>query len=69
MAVGNVGVDVSPPRPVVRRLMEQVRAEYEEMPGLSVTLSQARRLWAIDQETCGEVFGQLVARGLLRITT
>jgi hypothetical protein len=56
------------PGQTVRTLMTQVRAEYAEMPGLSVTLSQAQRLWAVDHATCQEVFSRLVARGLLRMT-
>jgi hypothetical protein len=49
--------------------MQQVQAEYAEMPGLSVTLSQAQRLWAVDQGTCEEVFSRLVSSGILRKTT
>jgi hypothetical protein len=48
--------------------MEQVQAEYAEMPGLSVTLSQAQRLWAVDRATCEEAFGRLVSAGVLRQT-
>ena len=50
-------------------LMQQVRAEYAEMPGLSVTLSQAQRLWAVDRGTCEEAFSRLVSSGVLRKTT
>jgi hypothetical protein len=52
-----------------KTLMEQVQAEYAEMPGLSVTLSQAQRLWAVDRATCEDVFSRLVAKGVLRMTT
>jgi hypothetical protein len=38
------------------------------MPGLSVTLSQAQRLWAIDGATCVKVFNCLTASGVLRMT-
>jgi len=69
MPVADVCADVQPARAAVRRLMAQVQAEYAEMPGLSITLSQARRLWAVDQETCREAFERLVATGVLRITT
>ena len=51
------------------RLMEQIQAEYAEMPGLSVTLSQAQRLWAIDRQTCEEVFSGLIRRGVVKLTT
>jgi hypothetical protein len=69
MAVANVPVDIRTPGGLVRTLMEQVQAEYAEMPGLSVTLSQAQRLWAVDQQTCEEVFSRLLRGGALRMTT
>lgn len=53
----------------LRQLMELVEAEYAEMPGLSVTLSQAQRLWAVDRQTCEEVLSRLVHDGALRMTT
>jgi hypothetical protein len=49
--------------------MELVQAEYAEMPGLSVTLSQAQRLWAVDRATSEEVFHRLISRGVLRRTS
>ena len=52
-----------------QQLARVVRAEYAEMPGLSVTLAQAQRLWAVDEGTCRRVFDGLVARGVLRRTT
>jgi hypothetical protein len=45
------------------------RAEYAEMPGLCLTLSQAQRLWAADRQTCEAVFRALIAHGFLRMTT
>ena len=68
MTVGNVRADFSTPGQTIRTLMEQVQAEYAEMPGLCVTLSQAQRLWAVDQSTCEEVFSRLISRGVLRRT-
>jgi predicted transcriptional regulator of viral defense system len=50
-------------------LLEQIQAEYAEMPGLSVTLPQAQRLWAVDQATCEEVFSRLISRGVLKRTS
>ena len=69
MALANVRPGFSTPDQAIRTLMEQVQAEYAEMPGLSVTLSQAQRLWAVDQGTCEEVFSRLVSSGVLRKTT
>ena len=51
-----------------RELSSRIEAEYVEMPGLSVTLPQAQRLWAVDRHTCGVVFERLIARGVLRMT-
>jgi len=52
----------------IRELTRRVQAEYAEMPGLSVTLAQARRLLATDEPTCAEVFELLIDRGVLRRT-
>jgi hypothetical protein len=53
---------------VTGQLARLVRAEYAEMPGLSVTLAQAQRLWRVDERTCRRVFDALIARGILRRT-
>jgi len=52
----------------IRELTRRVQAEYAEMPGLSVTLAQARRLLATDEPTCAEVFKLLITQGVLRRT-
>ena len=45
----------------------QARAYYIEMPGLTLTLPQAARLWALDPTLCREVLATLVdARFLVR---
>jgi hypothetical protein len=69
VGVANVRATSSTPGQAIGALMQQVQAEYAEMPGLSVTLSQARRLWAVDQGTCEEVFSRLGSSGVLRKTT
>jgi hypothetical protein len=38
------------------------------MPGLSLTLPQAQRLWTADPATCAEVFARLIVSGVLRKT-
>jgi hypothetical protein len=50
--------------PTVRR----VQGEYEEMPGLKLTEAQARRLWALDDDTCRLVLTTLLERRFLRRT-
>jgi len=46
-------------------ITERVRGEFREMPGLSLTLAQAGRLWSLDLGTCSEVLSQLVECGFL----
>ena len=50
------------------RLLEIVRGEYLEMPGLRLTRQQARRLWALDADTCDAVLSTLEGSGFLRRT-
>ena len=51
----------SAPRRIIDfvRLLDTVRGEYVEMPGLRLSSRQAQRLWAIDAETCDAVLGAL----------
>ena len=46
-------------------IMQRVRTEYEEMPGLSVTVAQASQLWNIDPSTAREVLNAMVDVGYL----
>lgn len=46
-------------------LLQRVRAEFLEMPGLCLTRPQARRLWGLDDETCADVLKTLVERKFL----
>lgn len=46
-------------------LADRVRAEYQEMPGLSLTAPQASRLWGIDRSECEQVLLRLVMEGVL----
>jgi len=46
-------------------ITERVRGEFREMPGLSLTLAQACRLWSLDAATCGDVLSHLVNTGFL----
>ena len=53
----------------VGRWLELIQAEYREMPGLNLTVSQAQRLWGLDNSTCAFVLTTLVERRVLRQTT
>ena len=49
-------------------LKRRVRAEFLEMPGLSVTCQQAQRLWGMDRDTCSRLIASLVDEGFLAPT-
>ena len=46
-------------------LVTAVKREYDEMPGLALTLEQARRLWALEPGTCSVVLARLIESGYL----
>ena len=50
------------------QLLTRIRAEYREMPGLRLTLLQARRLWGVDIMTCSAALTALEASGFLSTT-
>lgn len=41
-------------------VLNRVRGEYTEMPGLRLTTAQAQRLWGLDQAACDALLGALV---------
>jgi hypothetical protein len=49
-------------------LINRIRIEYQSLPGLKLTLEQARRLFAVDDETCGAALEALIAEGFLHQT-
>jgi hypothetical protein len=50
-------------------VVDRVRADYMEMPGLELTLPQAVRLWTIGMDDCRFVIDTLVDAGFLKWTT
>ena len=50
-------------------LLSRIRGEYLEMPGMRLTLAQARRLWGLDTGECESLLSQLVRTRFLRQTT
>ena len=49
-----------------RDLHVRIHAEYQEMPGLKLTLAQAARLFNLERERCATALDSLVDSGLLR---
>ena len=52
--------------PAIREAVLRVEGEYREMPGLSLTLRQAARLWGLDHSTCERVLTSLIERRVLK---
>ena len=53
----------------LHELLRRIEREYQEMPSLSLTASQARRLWGLDTTTCTFVLVTLIQRGILMLST
>lgn len=47
-------------------VFERIVAEYREMPGLTLTVAQAGRLFGLPSDQCITVLQALVAQGRLR---
>jgi hypothetical protein len=44
----------------IQEVVQRIRGEFLEMPGLRLTRAQARRLWRLDETACDAVLGALV---------
>jgi hypothetical protein len=49
-------------------LLRRIRGEFEEMPGLAVTLEQATRLFGVSLEAGLRIMGGLTEQGVLCLT-
>jgi hypothetical protein len=52
----------------VRALVDRVRGEFNEMPGLQLTVPQAAKLWGLEPAACKDVVDRLVDASFLRWT-
>ncbi len=43
-----------------QEMINRICGEFLEMPGLGLNREQARRLWQVDDEFCGELLDSLV---------
>ena len=50
-------------------LINRIRGEFLEMPGLRLTLAQAQRLCGVERALCQRVLGTLVEAGFLCVKT
>jgi hypothetical protein len=47
------------------RLLARIRREFEDHPGIALTLPQARRLWSLDETAGTAAFNTLIDEGFL----
>jgi hypothetical protein len=47
------------------RLVRRIQEEFEEAPGLAITVERAVRFWALDAVTCERVLTYLQEAGFL----
>jgi hypothetical protein len=47
------------------RVLARIRREFQDHPGIALTLPQARRLWSLDERSSAEAFEALTAEGFL----
>ena len=52
----------------VEVVAERVRAEFEEMPGMTLTMPQASRLFGLEHEVCKTIVDRLVTNAYLKWT-
>jgi len=43
-----------------QQLLDRIRSEYLEMPGLRLRREQARRLWGLEEGVCAELLDRLI---------
>jgi hypothetical protein len=53
----------------VQSLVERIRGEFREMPGMQLTLVQAQRLFGLEPAACRNVIDTLVDASFLRWTS
>ena len=44
----------------IDEVLQRIRGEFVEMPGLRLTPAQARRLWGLERDVCDALLGALV---------
>lgn len=71
-----LGMSLAPPygrerRDFARRdaIVRRIAAEFHEMPGLVLSLSQASRLLGVDAAACARILAMLTDAGVLRRST
>jgi hypothetical protein len=50
---------------VLTHLLRRIREEFQEVPGLCLTVAEASRFWALDPSMCEQVLTALASTGFL----
>ena len=50
---------------ILIKLVQRIREEFQEAPGLRLTSNQAASFWGLDSETCEAVLRELLRAGFL----
>ena len=50
----------------IEHLASRIHTEFQQMPGLNLTLPQAQRLWGLPPDVCNQVVDVLVGRSVLK---
>src|SRR5437016_1950584 len=56
---------MSEPNRTSEEVLRRVQGEFLEMPGLRLTVAQARRLWGLDAASCDALLAALIDSGFL----
>lgn len=51
--------------PAIFTLAQRIREEFDEAPGLQLTVAEGARFWALDAHTCARVMAYLQQSGFL----
>jgi Fic family protein len=49
----------------IDEVLQRIRGEFIEMPGLRLTAPQAQRLWGLERHVCEQALGTLVEKKFL----
>jgi hypothetical protein len=57
----------TPTTDAIQEPTRRIRRDFSLLPGLALTVPQARRLWALQDNACRDLLDTLVAEGFLRV--
>jgi hypothetical protein len=50
---------------MIAKLVQRIREEFDEAPGLAVTVDEGARFWALEPDTCRHVLAELQSMNVL----